>query len=85
MKVYNPPIPASDFMPADGAAWRARWFHIIFGHECPAGRDFDIVLIMAIMASIVVTVLDSVAGLHLKLGIWFYALEWLFTLTFTLE
>lgn len=85
MKTQGPPIPTTDFMPADGAAWRVRWFHIIFGHEDAAGRRFDLVLIMAIVASIVVTVLDSVANLHLNLGAWFYALEWLFTLAFTLE
>ncbi len=62
------------FSPAEGAAWRERWFHIIFGHEAAAGRRFDILLIVAIVA-IVVTVLDSVAGLHLRLGAWFFALE----------
>ncbi len=85
MKKHSPPIPPSDFTPAEGAAWRARWFHIIFGHEDAAGRRFDLVLIMAILASIVVTVLGSVANLHLDLGSWFYTLEWFFTLAFTLE
>ncbi|MEO8836756.1 MAG: ion transporter [Caldimonas sp.] len=75
----------SGFEPAEGAAWRARWFHVIFGHEDAAGRLFDIVLIGAILASIVVTVLDSVASLHLHLGAWFLGLEWLFTLAFTFE
>jgi voltage-gated potassium channel len=84
MKKRAPPVPV-DFLPAQGAAWRARWFHIIFGHEDALGRRFDIVLIVAILASIVVTILDSVASLHLNLGTWFYALEWFFTLAFTLE
>lgn len=74
-----------DLQPAQGAAWRAHWFHVIFGHEDRAGRFFDIALIGVILASIVVTVLDSVAALHIQLGSWFYALEWFFTLTFTLE
>ncbi|TAL87794.1 MAG: ion transporter [Rhodanobacter sp.] len=73
------------FEPASGAAWRARWFHIIFGHEDGAGRRFDVALIIAIVASIAVAVLDSVTTLHLRLGMLFYALEWFFTLAFTLE
>lgn len=81
----NTPPLLSGFQPAGGATWRARWFRVIFGHEDAAGRLFDIVLIVAILASIVVTVLDSVASLHLHLGTWFLGMEWLFTLTFTLE
>lgn len=84
MKKRSPPVSV-EFLPAAGAAWRAHWFHIIFGHEDAVGRRFDIVLIVAILASIVVTVLDSVAGLHLRLGAWFLALEWFFTLIFTVE
>lgn len=76
---------AVDLLPADGAPWRARWFHIIFGHEDAIGRRFDIALIVAILASIVITVLDSVAHLHIHFSAWFYALEWFFTLAFTLE
>lgn len=71
--------------PATGAAWRQRWFSIIFGHDDRAGRLFDVLLIVAILSSIVVTVLDSVADLHWRLGTWFYALEWVFTVIFTVE
>lgn len=85
MSTPKPLASSTEFTPAGGAAWRARWFHIIFGHDDAAGRRFDVVLIVAIVASIIVTVLDSVASLHLDLGVWFYALEWLFTLAFTLE
>ena len=71
--------------PAPGGEWRARWFHIIFGHEDAAGRRFDVLLIIAILGSIVVAVLDTVTSAHAHYGAIFYALEWTFTLAFTLE
>ncbi|RUL61368.1 ion transporter [Dyella dinghuensis] len=78
--------PFSDqFGPATATGWRARWFHIIFGHEDTAGRRFDVLLIVAILASIAVAVFDSVAQIHLRYSTLFYALEWFFTLAFTLE
>jgi voltage-gated potassium channel len=65
--------------------WRARWFHIIFGHDDAPGRRFDVLLIIAILGSIVVAMLDTVAEAHARYGAIFYALEWAFTLLFTLE
>ncbi|GAB2581657.1 ion transporter [Dyella jejuensis] len=50
-----------------------------------AGRRFDLLLIMAILASIAVAVMDTVAQAHARYGKTFYVLEWIFTLAFTLE
>lgn len=72
------------FGPARGG-WRAQWFHIIFGHEDAAGRHFDVLLIIAILGSITVAMLDTVASMHAQYGSVFYVLEWTFTLAFTLE
>ncbi|MFC0253996.1 ion transporter [Massilia consociata] len=66
-------------------SWRARLHEIIFGIDTPAGRAFDIGLVVAILLSILVVVLDSVpsiGGPHRKL---MYGLEWFFTLLFTVE
>jgi voltage-gated potassium channel len=71
--------------PATGAAWRERWFHIIFGHHDRPGRLFDVILIVVIVASILVTMLDSVRPLHQRFGELFYLAEWTFTLAFTVE
>jgi voltage-gated potassium channel len=81
-----PSSPFTDsFGPATKAGWRARWFHIIFGHDDAAGRRFDVLLIIAILGSIAVAVFDTVAQVHVRYGAIFYALEWLFTIAFTLE
>ncbi|WP_233839832.1 ion transporter [Dyella sp. 2HG41-7] len=71
--------------PASEAGWRARWFHVIFEHDDPASRRFDVLLIIAILGSIAVAVFDTVAQAHVRYGAIFYALEWAFTLAFTLE
>lgn len=71
--------------PAEGAPWRARWFHIIFGHDDAAGRAFDVILIVAILSSVLVTILDSVPTLHRDFAGMFLALEWVFTLAFSVE
>jgi voltage-gated potassium channel len=79
------PPSADELGPATQTGWRARWFHIIFGHDDAAGRRFDVLLIIAILGSIAVAVFDTVADIHARYGAIFYALEWLFTLVFTLE
>ncbi|HUA79732.1 MAG TPA: ion transporter [Dyella sp.] len=71
--------------PASDTGWRARWFHIVFEHDDAAGRRFDVLLIIAILGSIAVAVLDTVSQVHLRYGDLFYALEWAFTLAFTIE
>jgi voltage-gated potassium channel len=81
-----PSSPFADkFGPAADAGWRAHWFHIIFGHDDATGRRFDVLLIIAILGSIAVAVFDTVTQVHARYGAIFYALEWFFTLAFTLE
>ncbi|MFL0796452.1 MAG: ion transporter [Cellvibrionaceae bacterium] len=58
---------------------------IIFGTETPAGRAFDVVLIITILASVLVVMLDSmevIANGHAKL---IKIVEWVFTAIFTVE
>lgn len=65
--------------------WRLRLYIIIFEADTRAGRAFDLGLIGFIVASVVVVVLDSMAGIHARYQGWFRAFEWLFTLAFTAE
>jgi len=92
----SPPLPPSREASTDAAqdaqrygrpdgGWRLRWYQVIFESDTPAGRRFDIALIWAILASIVVVVLDSVAALSQRWGAWFEVAEWGFTLLFTAE
>jgi voltage-gated potassium channel len=58
---------------------------IIFGTHTRSGRIFDIILMIAIVLSIIVVMLDSVAWIHDKYGNPLYLAEWIFTILFTVE
>jgi voltage-gated potassium channel len=58
---------------------------VIFEADTPLGKAFDIFLIWAILASVVVVMLESVSSFDQKYGHLFNALEWVFTIFFTLE
>lgn len=73
------------FQPAATKGWRSYWFRVIFHHHEPDERRFDVILLGVILVSVLVTLLDSVALLHVHYGKFFYALEWVFTIAFTLE
>lgn len=77
----DPNPPPSDFAP-----WRTRLHAVIFEADDKPGRLFDTVLIVAILASVIVIILDSVEAIRqgpmhgLMVG-----LEWFFTILFTIE
>ncbi len=71
--------------PFDSNRWRKRCFDVIFGYETPAGRFFDVALVISILLSVGVVLADSIASLNQRFGEQFFALEWFFTLLFTLE
>ncbi|MCB0560297.1 MAG: ion transporter [Lewinellaceae bacterium] len=58
---------------------------IIFEADTPAGKAFDVVLLILIVASVLVVTLESVRGLQSHYNNFFYALEWFFTIIFTIE
>ncbi len=58
---------------------------IIFGTDTRAGKLFDIILMIAIILSIIVVMLDSVAWIHDEYGYALYVAEWVFTILFTTE
>ncbi|MGY6274869.1 ion transporter [Methylomonas sp. MgM2] len=67
------------------APWREKLNEVIFGSESPAGRNFDIILIVMIFLSALVVMLDSVEDFSRRHADWLSILEWVFTLLFTVE
>jgi voltage-gated potassium channel len=65
--------------------WREKLHEIIYESNTPAGKAFDVSLLILIVASILIVMLDSVEGLHLLYGNLFAKLEWIFTGLFTVE
>lgn len=60
-------------------------YTIIFGTTTPAGRYFDITLIVCILISMLVLMLDSVQSLATEYHYFLRIAEWFFTILFTVE
>jgi voltage-gated potassium channel len=58
---------------------------VIFEANTPAGKTFDVGLIICIIASVLAVMLDSVPWIHSRFGEEFYVAEWIFTILFTIE
>jgi voltage-gated potassium channel len=65
--------------------FRHELYVIIYRSDTPAGRWFDVGLIVCILASATVIVLDSVAEINRRHGDLLLTAEWIFTALFTLE
>ncbi|MHC4477078.1 MAG: ion transporter [Planctomycetota bacterium] len=68
-----------------GAGRRQVLYEVIFQADTPAGKWFDIILIMCIVVSVAVVMADSVASVHASYGKLLYGAEWFFTILFTVE
>lgn len=58
---------------------------MIFESDTPAGKSFDVTLLLLICASVVVVALESVQGFARDYGALLSTLEWTLTAAFTLE
>src|SRR5687767_6581942 len=65
--------------------WQARLHDVIYESNTPAGKVFDVTLLVLIITSILVVTLDSVPVWHEKYGHIFLVMEWIFTILFTIE
>jgi len=64
---------------------RARLNEVIFGTDTPAGKNFDIALIVMILGSVVVLMLESLADLPEATMGYLRMAEWAFTIVFTID
>lgn len=65
--------------------WRARAHEVIYESDTPAGKAFDVVLIMLIITSVMVVMLGSVKEIEIQHSGWLSTAEWAFTILFTIE
>lgn len=65
--------------------WQRKLYQTIFEADTRAGRNFDLVLLAAILLSILAVMLESVESIRAAHGTWLKGLEWGFTLLFTVE
>ena len=67
------------------SAWQEKLHTIIFEAETPAGKLFDVLLMISILTSVFVVMLDSVSAVNSRYGLQLNFLEWFFTLLFSVE
>ncbi|MBN1300725.1 MAG: ion transporter [Melioribacteraceae bacterium] len=64
---------------------RSRLHEIIFEADTPAGKAFDIILIISIIMSVIAVMLDSIKSIRMQYGQELYVIEWFFTILFSIE
>lgn len=64
---------------------QVKLYHIIFEADSPAGKRFDIWLMVMIVASVITVFLESIPSLSDQYSRLFIRLEWVFTIFFTIE
>jgi len=77
---HHPQVEESALSPR-----RAAVHTIIFESETPAGRVFDIALLLAILLSVLAVTLESVESIAARYRTTLQVIEWVFTILFTVE
>ena len=72
-----------DYVPKEG--WRFKLYEIIYGHHTPAGKLFDIILLIVILYSVVIVMLESVPRIDEQYHTFLNISEWIVTVLFTIE
>lgn len=65
--------------------WRDRLHEIIYEADTPEGKLFDVILLIAIIASIILVMLESIKHIDMRWHAYLDAGEWVITILFSLE
>lgn len=65
--------------------WQFKLHEIIYEADTPAGKLFDVILLIAIIASIVLVMLESVKTIDSRFHAFLNISEWIITILFTIE
>jgi voltage-gated potassium channel len=65
--------------------WRKKVHEIIYEADTPAGKLFDVLLLILIGISVVAIMLESVETIRIKYGHILFTIEWIITILFTIE
>ena len=69
----------------DWPKWRIKIHDIIFEADTPAGKWFDIILLILIIVSILVVMMETVEGIDAQYHREIITIEWILTIFFTIE
>jgi voltage-gated potassium channel len=65
--------------------WREKLHEIIYEADTPTGKLFDLLLLVAIIASIILVMLESVSSIDTKYHDFLNVSEWVITILFSIE
>ena len=65
--------------------WKSKLHEIIYEADTPAGKWFDIILLLLILASLVVVMLESISFINTEYAYELNIAEWVITILFTIE
>lgn len=65
--------------------FKSKLHEVIFEADTPAGRAFDLALIITILLSVAAVMLESIADFRAEYGHFLTIAEWTFTILFTIE
>lgn len=65
--------------------WKTKLHDIIYEADTPAGKLFDVVLLIAIIASIILVMLESIKSFDNKFHTFLNISEWIITILFSIE
>lgn len=66
-------------------SWKRKLHEIIYEADTPAGKAFDVILLIFIVLSIIIVMLESVKSINAEYFEIFYIIEWIITIIFTIE
>ena len=69
----------------DKKNWKDHYREIIFESDTPAGKAFDVILLIIILLSVFLVILESIPSLQKNYGEKLRVAEWAITIIFTLE
>lgn len=75
--------PEFDLIPESG--WRKKVYEVIFLSDTKAGKNFDILLLILILASTIIIMIETIPIFQVKYYKEFYYLELFITIIFTIE
>jgi len=67
------------------AKLKLKLYEIVFEADTPAGKTFDVVLLLAVVLSVIAVMLESVESINNKYSTFLHISEWFFTIIFTIE
>jgi len=66
-------------------SFRERIHEVIFEADTPAGKVFDVALLIAILLSVIIVMLETTKSVSFRYGDSLYIIEWILTIFFTIE